>query len=193
MSDFRAAQLMNVEYEYKNDDKTISIKIPYFQLTKGDRVCLYGESGQGKSTLLNILSGEIETNEVIVNGQTEQNRLECVFIAQDTEILDMSLRDNLTLGRKNIEDQHITYPYPVDLPRGDKLVFNPADSHPKKEQEKGRSPHCRAAGSQREGAACRRSQDPLRAEYEPRGPHPAQRHRRIQPTPLAPRRHIRPR
>ena len=107
MSDFRAAQIMNLEYNYQNEDKKVTIKIPYFQLTKGDRVCLYGESGQGKSTLLNILSGEIETDEVIVNGKTEQNRLECVFIAQDTEILDMSLRDNLTLGRKNIEDSEI--------------------------------------------------------------------------------------
>lgn len=108
MSEFRTAQMMNVEYEYKNDDKTVSIKIPYFQLTKGDRVCLYGESGQGKSTLLNILSGEIETNDVIVNGQSDTNgRLECVFIAQDTEILDMSLRDNLTLGRNNIDDNEI--------------------------------------------------------------------------------------
>lgn len=106
MSEFKNAKLTDITYEYQNDDKTVTVKIPYFELNKGDKVCLYGESGQGKSTLLNILSGEIETGKVVVNNKTTNNRLECVFIAQDTEILDISLRDNLTLG-KNIDDVEI--------------------------------------------------------------------------------------
>lgn len=106
--EFRTAQLMNVKYEYTTEDSdhTVKVEIPRFQLTKGDRICLYGESGQGKSTLLNILSGEISTNDVIINGEYRKERLDCVFITQDTEILDMSLRDNLTLG-KEVDDNEI--------------------------------------------------------------------------------------
>ena len=109
IDEFRNAQLFDIEfqYEHKEHDKAVTIKIPYFHLSKGDKICLYGESGQGKSTLLNILSGEIETNGIVVNGELTQDRLECVFIAQDTEILDMSLRDNLTVGNKSISDEQI--------------------------------------------------------------------------------------
>jgi len=111
IDEFRNAQIFDIQfqYEHKEHDKAVTIKIPYFHLSKGDKVCLYGESGQGKSTLLNILSGEIETDGVVINGQPTQDRLECVFIAQDTEILDMSLRDNLTLGNKNISDEEIIF------------------------------------------------------------------------------------
>lgn len=111
IDEFRNAQLFDVEfqYEHKEHDKAVTVKIPYFQLTKGDKICLYGESGQGKSTLLNILSGELETNNVVINGEATTKRLDCVFIAQDTEILDMSLRDNLTLGNTSISDKEIIY------------------------------------------------------------------------------------
>ena len=106
--EFRNAQIFGVEYKYADIERntTTTVKIPFFQLNKGDKVCIYGESGQGKTTLLNILSGEIETEGVIINGQETHNRLECVFISQDTEILDMSLRDNLTLG-SNVSDYEI--------------------------------------------------------------------------------------
>lgn len=106
--DFRNAQIMNLTYTYVNKEngKNITIEIPRFQLTKGDKICIYGESGQGKSTLLNILSSEIETGKVIINGIPKSKRLDCVFISQDTEILDMSLKDNLTLG-KDIPDKEI--------------------------------------------------------------------------------------
>jgi ABC-type transport system involved in cytochrome bd biosynthesis fused ATPase/permease subunit len=108
-NEFRTAQIMNVEYEYEDKGRqiTTTVKIPLFNLQKGDKVCIYGESGQGKTTLLNILSGELESEGVIINGKETNKRLECVFIAQDTEILDLSLRDNLTLGNRNISDEEI--------------------------------------------------------------------------------------
>ena len=108
-ADFENAELKDIVYEYDNEKtkQTVRIQIPYFKVNKGDKICLYGESGQGKSTLLNILSGEIETGNVIINGEKTDKRLECVFISQDIEILDMSLRDNLTLGNTNIKDEEI--------------------------------------------------------------------------------------
>ncbi len=55
-----------------------------------------------------------------------------------------------------------------------------------------KSPYRGAAGGQREGAPGRRRKDTIRAEYEPRGAHSAQRHRRLQPAALSPGRLFRP-
>ena len=83
----------------KNYGKSVTVSIPEFSFKKGDRVCIYGESGQGKTTLLNIISNEIACGNIKINGETADGRIRCAFVAQDTEILDLSLRDNLTMGR----------------------------------------------------------------------------------------------
>lgn len=111
---FETAQIKNCDYSYKykrefdsEEIKTVRVRIPEFQISKGDIVCVHGESGQGKTTLLNILSGEIETGEVYINDTRVDKRLDCVFIAQDTEIFDMSIRDNIKLGNDDIADDEI--------------------------------------------------------------------------------------
>lgn len=120
--EFYTVKINNLEYSYKynkdNDDKagkTVTIKIPYFRADVGDKVCIYGESGQGKTTLLHLLSGEIENDNTTINEEITDKRLDCVFIAQDTEMFDMSLRDNLTLGRDISDDKLISYLETVGL------------------------------------------------------------------------------
>ena len=110
--DFIRYSLRDVKYSYMYDKESIdisrliTINIPEFSFRKGDKVCIYGESGQGKTTLLHLVSGEIEYGYYEINCIDTTQRLDCVFIAQDTEILDMSLKDNLTLG-KEIDDSKI--------------------------------------------------------------------------------------
>lgn len=103
---FDSAEIFDLSYTYRSKeyDKTLHIDIPYFEVKKGDKVCISGESGQGKTTLLNVLSQEIETDNVKINNIQTKERLDCVFIAQDTEVLDLSVRDNLKLG-KDIPDE----------------------------------------------------------------------------------------
>jgi ATP-binding cassette subfamily B protein AbcA/BmrA len=106
---FTSAEIIDVDYVYKNENvgNTIHIQIPNFRVDKGDIVCIHGESGQGKTTLLHLLSGEIESDGIYINEHKTDKRIECVFIAQDTEILDMSIRDNLALGNKSISDEKL--------------------------------------------------------------------------------------
>ena len=65
-NEFKSVSLKNIDYSYTLENvelpKKIHVKIPDFTLNKGDFVCVSGESEQGKTTLLNILSGEIETS-----------------------------------------------------------------------------------------------------------------------------------
>ncbi len=113
-NEFSYAEIKNCDYSYEYEDpedrqirKTARIQIPDFKIYKGDIICIHGESGQGKTTLLNILSGEIETENVYINGKQTTDRLDCVFIAQDTEIFDMTIADNLSLGNDDIPESEI--------------------------------------------------------------------------------------
>ncbi len=80
----------------------------WFSLKKGERVCITGESGQGKTTMLKLLSGMIETEgKMFVDGKETKKNIDAVFIAQDTEMLDMTLRENLTFGKEDISDEEL--------------------------------------------------------------------------------------
>lgn len=92
-----------------NYGKSVTVSIPDFSFKKGDRVCIYGESGQGKTTLLNIISNEIDCGNILINGEKSDKRIKCSFVAQDTEILDLSLRDNLAMGRDVSDDTLLYY------------------------------------------------------------------------------------
>ena len=108
---FEDVLVRNVDYKYIEDDteKAVTISIPEFECKAKDKICIYGESGQGKTTLLHIISGEIETNGVFINNSVSKMRLDCVFVSQDTEIFDMTLRDNLTLGKDTPDYRLIEY------------------------------------------------------------------------------------
>lgn len=105
-SDFDSIAIRDISYQYNIEQGSVTIDIPEFTINKGEKVCITGESGQGKTTLLKLLSGMIETNgKLYVNGVPITNNIDAVYIAQDTEMLDMNLRDNLTFGNTLITDE----------------------------------------------------------------------------------------
>lgn len=94
---------------FKYPEKNKNFIIPNFEMRKGDKISLMGESGQGKSTILNILFGVYDLNEgkFLVDGKNVMNRkFDAAFISQDVEVFDLSIRENLTLG-ENISDEEI--------------------------------------------------------------------------------------
>ena len=104
---FKSVKLMNVLFSYGKE--LTKIKIPEFILKKGDKISIIGESGQGKTTTMNILAGlyPIEKGELIINNKKQKDvRLDLVFVSQEVDLFDMSIRDNLCLG-KNIPDEKI--------------------------------------------------------------------------------------
>ena len=49
----------NVKYSHL-DNSSFSMTIKKFNLNKGDRLLIHGESGLGKSTFLNLISGAVQ-------------------------------------------------------------------------------------------------------------------------------------
>ena len=100
-------KIQNGVFSYK--DRSKEIKVPDFSIKKGDKISVMGESGQGKTTILNILSGtyHLKSGNLIFDNKIVNNKKpDIVYISQDVELFDMSIRDNLTLG-KNISDKKI--------------------------------------------------------------------------------------
>ena len=104
---FEEVKLTNILFSYTKD--SVKIKIPEFILNKGDKISIVGESGQGKTTAINILAGlyPLERGELLIDKEKQQDaRLDLVFVSQEVDLFDLSIRDNLCLG-KNIPDEKI--------------------------------------------------------------------------------------
>lgn len=109
--------LKNVSFNYKNRNKTILDKVD-FTINKNDYVGITGESGGGKSTLIDILSGLLkpESGEIIIDGKAiknlqDTNWLNKVgYLTQKNNLLDESILTNITLefNKDNIDNELIT-------------------------------------------------------------------------------------
>ena len=101
-------EITNLNYKY-NDESKITISIPKFEITKGENVSIIGVSGQGKSTFLNIFARYLEiedSNCYKIDGKVCHDSLDIVYVAQDIDLFNLSLRDNLCLG-KDISDEKL--------------------------------------------------------------------------------------
>lgn len=107
VKDFKEIKLQDVVFSYTED--STKIKIPEFILKRGEKISIMGESGQGKTTVMNILAGlyPLENGKLLVNNKDmKDTRLNLVFVSQEVDLFDLSIRDNLCLG-KNISDERI--------------------------------------------------------------------------------------
>jgi ATP-binding cassette subfamily B protein/subfamily B ATP-binding cassette protein MsbA len=104
INNWNKIEIKDLDFRYGDESKN-TIKIPYFELKKGDKVSIVGKSGQGKTTFLNILSRyfDIEKEKYVIDGISQDGNLDLAYISQEVELFDLSIKDNLCLG-KNIEE-----------------------------------------------------------------------------------------
>lgn len=104
-----AIDLKQCKFSYKNSDKAV-INIQDLVIASGEKVFLYGPSGHGKSTLLNLTAGVLKANsgEVMVLGhnltklsQTKRDHLRGEKIGYIFQIFNLipylSVKENITL------------------------------------------------------------------------------------------------
>ena len=58
--------IKNLKYSFNKTSK-FKLNIKKFILKKSDSILIYGDSGAGKSTFLNLLSGTVNPQEGIIN------------------------------------------------------------------------------------------------------------------------------
>lgn len=106
--EWQTIELKNVEFSYSGDSP--KIQIPDFKLSRGERVCVMGPSGEGKTTLLNLLAGlyQPQHGKLTVDGSEYENSLQqhVALISQEAELFNVSLYENLSLG-KNISREEL--------------------------------------------------------------------------------------
>ena len=75
IQEFSNLELRNIKYQYKNQSSTV-MEISHFQVEKKDKIAIIEESGQGKTTLLNILTKDIALNqgEYLINGKSTSKK-----------------------------------------------------------------------------------------------------------------------
>ncbi len=87
------------------------IEIESFEIARGDKIFISGRSGEGKTTLLNLIARMLipTTGELRLDGVCYEDLPKgaptnlIAFASQDADLFHLSVRDNLSLG-KNIED-----------------------------------------------------------------------------------------
>ncbi len=151
--------IKDLNFHYSTGE--FKLKIPQFEITKGDRVAVIGPSGSGKTSLLNLIAGiitpingAIRVGDVKVHALNDDGRRDfritsIGFVFQDFELLDyLSVFDNI------IHPYRITRALSLDISAkkraaglaedmgiGDKLKRKPNDLS---QGEKQRAAICRA-------------------------------------------------
>lgn len=113
---FDKLTLDNVNIHYK--ESNFDIRVPSLILEKNDKICITGKSGQGKTSILNLLLGNIDSYTGYVkidNNKLSDCRLDIGIVSQEIELFNMSIKDNLCLDKKISDDDIIAYIKELEL------------------------------------------------------------------------------
>lgn len=107
ITDLKSLKIKDAVIKY--EDLSSEINVPEFICNKNDKICIYGKSGQGKTTLLNLIIGNINcvSGKILIDNKENKNDiLDAGFVGQEIEIFNTTIRENLCLGRK-ISDKEL--------------------------------------------------------------------------------------
>jgi ATP-binding cassette, subfamily B, bacterial PglK len=113
----QSIEFRNVNFMYPGAIKN-SINNLSFKIKKGGSVALIGESGSGKTTIVDLICGLLEpsTGDITTDGKNIFNNLHewrkiISYVPQDIYLLDDSLRNNIAYGKKSkdIDDELIVH------------------------------------------------------------------------------------
>ncbi len=102
---FENITMKDIVFKY-HDESRVAIQIPEFSLDKKDKISIVGESGQGKSTFLSLFCRfyEIENEKFLVDSHPSAKSPDVAYISQETDLFDLTIKENLCLGKKISEE-----------------------------------------------------------------------------------------
>lgn len=111
--DFTTLQLKHLQFEY-NADAPILIKDFQQTIHRGEKLALIGPSGTGKTTLLQLINGDLapQKGQVLLNDinvlalQEERQKL-FAFLNQQPFLFNTSIINNVRLGNENKTDDQV--------------------------------------------------------------------------------------
>lgn len=111
--DWEKIQFLNVDFRYGNYELTL--KDISFDIEKGQKVAIVGESGCGKTTLAKLLLRfyEPENGNILIDGNDLKNQDLCTirnnisYVDQSTFLFSDTIRNNLILGNEAVTDKDI--------------------------------------------------------------------------------------
>ena len=103
----------SVSFSYPNSDKIIDNL--NLKINRNESIGIFGKSGCGKSTFVDLLSGIIKPQEgnIMISGVNMKNinindwRKQLGIVMQDNYFKNQSLKDNIALGEKDIDTEKI--------------------------------------------------------------------------------------
>ncbi|MEG1892742.1 MAG: ABC transporter ATP-binding protein [Bacilli bacterium] len=98
--------LTDLKFKYDNESN-LSIEIPIFSINRNDKVSIFGESGQGKSTFLSLFCRfyDIKDDQYLVDDSISSKVPDIAYISQEKELFDLSIKENLCLGKRITTEQ----------------------------------------------------------------------------------------
>ena len=116
ITDFNKIELKNISLKYT--ESKFNIIVDNLTINKNDKISITGKSGQGKTSVLNLILGNINTYKGTIeidNYDIKDVRLDIGVVSQEIELFNMSIKDNLCLGNELADDEIISYLKELEL------------------------------------------------------------------------------
>ena len=109
-------KLSNIIIKYPKTN--LEIKADEFLVNKKDKISITGQSGQGKTSIINLILGNISSYKgtiLIDDCDIKDKKLDIGVVSQEIELFNMSIKDNLCLDKKISDEEIINYLKELEL------------------------------------------------------------------------------
>ena len=116
INSFDKITLENIKIKYK--ESNFDIIVDKMIINNNDKVSITGKSGQGKTSIINLILGNISTysgNIFIDKSNLKNVRLDIGVVSQEIELFNMTIKDNLCLDKSISDNEIIKYLNELDL------------------------------------------------------------------------------
>ncbi len=116
LNEFNKIELNHINLKYK--ESTFDIIVDHMEINPKDKVSITGKSGQGKTSIINLILGNISTYQgqvKIDDYDLKEARLDIGVVSQEIELFNMTIKDNLCLDKKISDEEIVNYLKELEL------------------------------------------------------------------------------